>query len=171
MPDNHEHEQNLQSEQKWQEVASWSTIVISLPFLLIQNTILWKIDTLDLPKIWTPLTVLSLWAIISLRKKYFWNMWNTVLRRETEPVLTQDGPYKFSRNPAYCLYILMFQTLVLINPSVLNQLIVMTEIIIMNILIHAEEKNLKTLFWDQYKEYTSSVPRWLWLKSFTGQSK
>jgi protein-S-isoprenylcysteine O-methyltransferase Ste14 len=73
-------------------------------------------------------------------------MWNTVLRRETEPVLTQDGPYKFSRNPAYCLYILMFQALVLTNPSVLNQLIVMTEIIIMNMLIRAEEKNLKTLF-------------------------
>jgi protein-S-isoprenylcysteine O-methyltransferase Ste14 len=53
----------------------------------------------------------------------------------------------------------------------LNQLIVMTEIIIMNMLIRAEEKNLKTLFWAQYEDYTSSVPRWLWLKSFTRQSK
>lgn len=86
----------------------------------------------------------------------------TVVPFETPSTLVTSGPYRFTRNPMYVsltlIYLGVAGTRNEIWPVVLLPLLL---VYINFLVIPVEEKNLRGVFGDAYKEYGAKVGRWL----------
>jgi protein-S-isoprenylcysteine O-methyltransferase Ste14 len=76
--------------------------------------------------------------------------------------LITDGPYRFSRNPAYIALTLWYLGIGLIINIIWVLLLAVPLIIIMDrIVIPKEERHLESKFAEQYRSYASATRRWL----------
>jgi protein-S-isoprenylcysteine O-methyltransferase Ste14 len=76
--------------------------------------------------------------------------------------LITDGPYRFSRNPAYIALTLWYLGIGLLLNNVWVLLLVLPVLFIMDRwAIRREERHLEAKFGDQYVRYKASVRRWL----------
>jgi len=87
--------------------------------------------------------------------------WRVGIDKQTKSALITDGIYKFSRNPAFVGFDLMFIGLCLTFPCVLTLLVMMTNLIAFHLLILQEEKYLTEVFGMEYAEYKQKTPRYL----------
>jgi protein-S-isoprenylcysteine O-methyltransferase Ste14 len=76
--------------------------------------------------------------------------------------LITDGPYRFSRNPAYVALTLWYLGIgLLLNNGWVLLLTIPLVLVMDRWVIRSEERHLEARFGDDYRRYESSVRRWL----------
>ncbi len=82
--------------------------------------------------------------------------------RKTATTLITDGPYRYSRNPAYLALTLLYLGLgVLFSSAWVCVLVVPTLLIIIVAVVRKEEQHLESQFGEEYLRYKTAVRRWL----------
>lgn len=87
--------------------------------------------------------------------------WRVGIDKQTKTKLVTDGIYKYSRNPAFVGFNLMFIGLCLTFPCVLTLIVMVSNLIAFHLLILQEEKHLTETFGDEYIGYTQNTPRYI----------
>lgn len=95
-------------------------------------------------------------AIITMK-----NNWRAGFNSKQNTRLVTDGIYKYSRNPAFVGFDLIYISCVLTFPNVINIAIALMAVIIFHIQILREEKYLVTTFDQEYKDYKAKTGRYL----------
>jgi len=86
--------------------------------------------------------------------------WRVGIDKTTNSFLITDGIYKFSRNPAFVGFNLMFLGLFISYSNLLSLFILIINIISFHLLILQEEKHLTSMFRNDYLNYKQQVPRY-----------
>ncbi len=82
--------------------------------------------------------------------------------RKPVTTLITDGPYRYSRNPAYlALTLLYFGVGVLFSSAWVCVLVIPTLLIINVAAVRKEEQHLEAQFGEEYLRYKTAVRRWL----------
>jgi protein-S-isoprenylcysteine O-methyltransferase Ste14 len=78
------------------------------------------------------------------------------------PHLVVTGPYRYSRNPMYVagLFVWIGWTVFYGSPAVFIGLVLLWSMFTFRVIPY-EERQLEALFGDEYKEYKTSVRRWI----------
>lgn len=87
--------------------------------------------------------------------------WRVGIDNETKSSLVTEGIYRFTRNPAFVGFDLMFIGLFVTYPYVLTFGIVVLNILAIHCLILQEEKHLRTTFSKEYLEYFRITKRYI----------
>lgn len=104
------------------------------------------------------LVVISL-AIFYLSKKTMQINWATNIN-DSQQTLTTNGIFKYSRNPVYIAYHILFISMLFVNLKIFIVVYIIFTIIF-HLLILEEEKYLKDKFKDEYTNYSKRVRRYL----------
>lgn len=76
--------------------------------------------------------------------------------------IAMEGPYAYTRNPAYCLLFVLIPVVSTIFDSLWIALAMSTNFLYLNyFVVPAEEALLLRTFGEAYEQYTQRVPRWL----------
>lgn len=94
-------------------------------------------------------------AMIAMRTS-----WRVGIDKTTVTKLITHGIYKYSRNAAFVGFDLMFLGLYLMYPNLLTLLIFILNIAAIHLLILQEEQHLKSVFRDEYIQYSNNTPRY-----------
>lgn len=89
------------------------------------------------------------------------NSWRVGIDKSTKTQLITNGLYKYSRNPAFVGFDLMFIGLVLTFPNLLTLFICLANISSIHNLILQEEKHLEGMFQKDYISYRNNTSRYL----------
>ncbi len=145
-----------------------STLLYILTYFSIffnVDYLLW-IKTLDLSAIkiiglvFTSLAfVLGISTLITMK-----DSWRVGIRPEQRTDLIIIGFFKFSRNPYFLSYDLMFIGIFLVFPTLVYLIFYLTFILIVHLMIMDEEKHLIEQHGDSYKNYKDSVNRYFSLR-------
>lgn len=95
-------------------------------------------------------------AMVSMRTS-----WRVGIDPSTKTKLVTHGIYKYSRNPAFVGFDFMFLGLFATYPSLLTLPILVLNILSIHLLILQEEKHLKSMFGDEYAQYSKNTPRYI----------
>ncbi|RCX23166.1 protein-S-isoprenylcysteine O-methyltransferase Ste14 [Fontibacillus phaseoli] len=93
---------------------------------------------------------------------YMKSSWRVGIDKTTQTALVRDGLYRFSRNPAFVGFDLMFIGFMLMYPNTLNIGVGVCNLILFHLLIRQEEKHLNQTFGEVYQKYAVDTPRYLW---------
>ncbi|WP_426448330.1 methyltransferase family protein [Paenibacillus sp. S-38] len=88
------------------------------------------------------------------------NSWRVGIDQHTKTQLITDGLYKYSRNPAFVGFNLMFIGLLFTYPNLVTLIVCLMNLISIHRLILQEEKHLENMFQRQYTEYKNKTPRY-----------
>lgn len=91
--------------------------------------------------------------------------WRVGIDKETKTSLITNGLYKYSRNPAFVGFNLMFIGLFLTSPNLVTLIICLLNIVSIHNLILQEEKHLENMLKVEYLSYKNKTPRYLFFKS------
>ncbi|HBV86239.1 MAG TPA: isoprenylcysteine carboxylmethyltransferase family protein [Desulfosporosinus sp.] len=94
-------------------------------------------------------------AMISMKTS-----WRVGIDKQTQSSLVTEGIYKFTRNPAFLGFDLMFIGLFVTYPNILTLGIAVLNILAIHYLILQEEEHLKTTFHEDYLKYFGSTRRY-----------
>ncbi|AEY68006.1 isoprenylcysteine carboxylmethyltransferase family protein [Clostridium sp. BNL1100] len=86
--------------------------------------------------------------------------WRVGIDKNTQTALITNGIYKFSRNPAFVGFNLMFLGVFLTYSNIITLGIWFINMIAFHLLILQEEQHLSTVFGKEYEKYKSNVPRY-----------
>ncbi|MCX7745971.1 MAG: isoprenylcysteine carboxylmethyltransferase family protein [Clostridia bacterium] len=86
--------------------------------------------------------------------------WRVGIDKETKSDLITVGIYKWSRNPAFVGFNLMFLGLFLSYMNMLTFFTLLINFFALHLLILQEEKHLKTSFGEDYEKYKEKTPRY-----------
>ncbi len=86
--------------------------------------------------------------------------WRVGIDKSTKTTLITNGIYRFSRNPAFVGFNLMFIGLFVTYANLLTLFVTVTSMLALHLLIIQEEKHLLTMFGDDYLRYKEKVPRY-----------
>jgi len=89
------------------------------------------------------------------------NSWRVGIDKSTKSKLITEGIYRYSRNPAFVGFYLMFIGLFLIYIDVITCIVMFFNIYAMNRLVNEEEKHLEEMFEEEYITYKKKTPRYL----------
>ncbi len=103
-------------------------------------------------------TGLVLFCIAMLTMK---DSWRVGIDVDSQTALVRGGIYRFSRNPAFTGFDLMFIGLSLTFSNIVVIVICVMNILSLHMLILHEEKFLAARFGEAYLKYKSSVPRYI----------
>ena len=99
-------------------------------------------------------------AILSIRR--FRLAGTSVVPGEPSTALVVEGPYRFTRNPIYIGFVLLYFGLAIILTSLwVLVLLIPVLIVLQRGVVEREETYLKRQFGDAYRKYQGRVPRWL----------
>lgn len=87
--------------------------------------------------------------------------WRVGIDKNTKSSLVTEGIYKFSRNPAFVGFDLMFLGLFTTYPNILTLLILILNLVSFHLLILQEERHLSKMFGAEYTEYKKRTPRYI----------
>ncbi len=99
-------------------------------------------------------------GIFILATIFMKSSWRVGIDKITKTTLVTDGIYKFSRNPAFVGFNLMFIGLFAAYSNILTLIVLILNIIALHLLILQEEKHLISMFGDKYERYKRKVPRY-----------
>ncbi|WIV12406.1 isoprenylcysteine carboxylmethyltransferase family protein [Proteiniborus sp. MB09-C3] len=100
-------------------------------------------------------------GIFILATIFMKNSWRVGIDKNTKTSLVTGGIYKFSRNPAFVGFDLMFIGLFATYPNILTLSVLIVNIFAFHLLILQEEKHLFSMFGNEYEVYKRRVPRYL----------
>lgn len=86
--------------------------------------------------------------------------WRVGIDKQTKTALITYGIYRFSRNPAFVGFDLMFIGLFLTYPSILSLVVMSANVIAFHLLILQEERHLTLNFREEYIDYKLKTPRY-----------
>jgi protein-S-isoprenylcysteine O-methyltransferase Ste14 len=89
------------------------------------------------------------------------NSWRVGIDKSTKSKLITEGIYKYSRNPAFVGFYLMFIGLFLVYSDLITCISMLINIYAMNRLVIEEEKHLEKMFGKEYTDYKKKAPRYL----------
>jgi Putative protein-S-isoprenylcysteine methyltransferase len=89
------------------------------------------------------------------------NSWRVGIDKTTKSKLITEGIYKYSRNPAFVGFYLMFIGLFFVYLDLITLIVAMFNIYAMNRLVIEEEKHLEEMFGEEYISYKGKTPRYL----------
>jgi protein-S-isoprenylcysteine O-methyltransferase Ste14 len=99
-------------------------------------------------------------GILSIRR--FRLAGTSVVPGEPSTALVVEGPYRFTRNPIYIGFVLLYFGLAIILTSVwVLVLLIPVLIVLQRGVVEREEGYLERQFGDAYRKYQARVPRWL----------
>ena len=112
---------------------------------------------------WLGLALLLLANSITNRsKKVFENAGTNVPPNQPALVIVKEGPYKYSRNPMYVCFLLMFAGLSLLADAPMMLVMIFPLFYFLNSrVIVPEEEYLTAKFGDAYLDYKKQVRRWV----------
>lgn len=87
--------------------------------------------------------------------------WRVGIDKNSKTDLITNGIYKYSRNPAFVGFDMMFIGLFLTYPNIFTLIVMSLNLIAIHLQILQEEKYLKESFGDLYIMHTKSTPRYL----------
>lgn len=93
---------------------------------------------------------------------YMKTSWRVGIDKSTETSLVTNGIYRFSRNPAFTGFDLMFIGFMLMYPNPLALIVGVCNLLFFHLLILQEERHLKHTFGETYDRYARDTPRYLW---------
>lgn len=86
--------------------------------------------------------------------------WRVGIDKNTKTSLVTYGIYKYSRNPAFVGFDIMFVGLFLTYPNFLILVLLMLNVFAIHRLILQEEKHLQSMFNEEYISYCKKTPRY-----------
>jgi protein-S-isoprenylcysteine O-methyltransferase Ste14 len=89
------------------------------------------------------------------------NNWRAGFNEQQNTKLVTDGIYRFSCNPAFVGFDLLYIGCMLVFPSLLNIFVTLAALILFHIQILSEERFLISQFGDEYANYKKSVMRYI----------
>lgn len=95
-------------------------------------------------------------AMVSLKTS-----WRVGIDKQTQTSLITSGVYRYSRNPAFVGFDIMFAGFALTYPNLLTILVAVINTAAIHRLILQEEKHLKSVFGKAYMDYMSKTPRYI----------
>ena len=95
-------------------------------------------------------------AIITMR-----NNWRAGYNREQNTQLVINGIYRFSRNPAFVGFDLLYIGCALAFPNIINIALVLAAVVVFHVQILGEEKFLAEKFGKEYLDYKDKVMRYI----------
>lgn len=90
--------------------------------------------------------------------------WRVGVDEKSQTDLVNQGLFKISRNPTFVGFDLMFIGLAVILPNIWVVTIALVNIVGLHLLILKEEKHLEAMLGQQYIDYKSRIPRYLFIK-------
>lgn len=99
-------------------------------------------------------------GIFILATIFMKSSWRVGIDKNTKTTLVTDGIYKFSRNPAFLGFYLMFTGLFFTYANIITLIVLAINVIAFHLLILQEEKHLLTMFGNEYEIYKRKVPRY-----------
>lgn len=94
--------------------------------------------------------------------------WRVGIDKNTKTTLITNGIYKYSRNPAFVGFNLMFAGVFFTYPDILTLIVWFINMIAFHLLILQEEKHLLAVFGKEYEKYKRNVPRYFLKLNFRG---
>lgn len=89
--------------------------------------------------------------------------WRVGIDKATSTELVMNGIYRYSRNPAFVGFDLMFIGLFLTYLNYVTLVVCLMNIIFLHLLIRQEERHLESVFGDMYCKYMRHTPRYIGL--------
>ncbi|MCL2172877.1 MAG: isoprenylcysteine carboxylmethyltransferase family protein [Candidatus Bathyarchaeota archaeon] len=155
--------------QKPKEKAHFETILRTVTILgvpikfvsVIWDKLLWSLPTL--PTIRENGLILMLFGVVVflLAVTAMKNNWRAGYNYEQNTQLVTNGIYKFSRNPAFVGFDLIYIGCALAFPNILNITLTLLVVTLFHIQILGEEEFLSKKFGQQYLEYKIKVNRYI----------
>ncbi len=99
-------------------------------------------------------------VIFILATVFMKSSWRVGIDKNTKTTLVTEGIYKFSRNPAFVGFNLMFLGLFATYANIFTLIVLVINTIAFHLLILQEEKHLFSMFGDEYERYKRKVPRY-----------
>ena len=87
--------------------------------------------------------------------------WRVGIDKKTKSKLITQGIYKYSRNPAFVGFDLMFLGLFFTYSNLLTLSILVINLLSIHKLILQEERHLQDMLHEEYKDYKNRTPRYL----------
>jgi protein-S-isoprenylcysteine O-methyltransferase Ste14 len=101
-------------------------------------------------------------ALAALSVRRFRLAGTSVVPGEKSTALVVEGPYRFTRNPIYIAFMLVYFGLALILTSLWVLLLLIPVLIVLQRgVVLREEDYLERQFGETYRKYQARVPRWL----------
>lgn len=95
-------------------------------------------------------------------KTLFKNAGTNVAPNKPSVTIVKDGPYRYSRNPMYVCFILVFVALALLADAPMMLLVTLPLWYLLDQrVIVPEEEYLEDKFGDDYRDYKAQVRRWI----------
>jgi protein-S-isoprenylcysteine O-methyltransferase Ste14 len=86
----------------------------------------------------------------------------SVVPGEPSTTLLQTGPYRFTRNPIYIAFVLLYFGLaIMLTSAWMLVLLVPVLVVLQRGVVEREEAYLREKFGEAYHKYGARVPRWL----------
>jgi len=153
----------------WQQLVSWTLFTIGMFGVPI-------LGVLDFESIgyghWSRFLVGGLAVVAGLGI----DIWGTRTLTTQQSLggkgkIVADGPYRYTRNPQYVGFILLYSGIILMTYSFMSLATGLLIILLFFILPFSEEPWLRQEYGLQYEEYCKEVPRFVGLRSFKQHSK
>jgi protein-S-isoprenylcysteine O-methyltransferase Ste14 len=103
--------------------------------------------------------ILGITSLITMK-----DSWRVGVRNEQKTELVSDGIFKFSRNPYFLSYIILYLGVFLVFPGLVYLLFYIIMVIIINLMINDEEEYLTGLHGETYLNYKKSVGRYFTIR-------
>lgn len=87
--------------------------------------------------------------------------WRAGIPTDDKTNLVTTGIYRFSRNPAFLGFDLLYIGIFLAYPNIIHFVVLSLTIILFDLQIRQEEKYLEIAFGDEYRQYVNHVRRYL----------
>ena len=101
-----------------------------------------------------PLAITAVRAFSRAKTTYFFS--------EPASAIVTDGPYRFSRNPGYVSLTLLYLGIGFLVNSLWMLIMVVPAVIVIHFgVIKREERYLEAKFGEEYREYETTVRRWV----------
>lgn len=101
-------------------------------------------------------------ALGALSVRQFRQAGTSVIPGEPSTVLLESGPYRFTRNPIYIAFVILYFGLaVMLTSAWMLLLLIPVLIILQRGVVEREEAYLQAKFGEAYRKYQARVPRWL----------
>ena len=109
------------------------------------------------------LTCIALgFALAALSFRRFRMAGTSVVPGEAATALIVEGPYRFTRNPIYIGFLLIYFGLAIVLTSLwVLLLLIPIAIVLQRGVVEREEAYLERQFGEPYRKYRARVPRWL----------
>lgn len=146
------------------QAATYSWIIIWLGEIIVtqlrlNNRLkLWNNDFISILGLFLIAIGVIFFIIAAITMK---NSWRVGIDKSTKSKLITEGIYKYSRNPAFVGFYLMFIGLFLGYSDVITCISMLFNIYAMNRLVIEEEMHLQEVFGKEYTDYKKKAPRYL----------